>query len=110
MAPNPQVHSVAIIAVHGVADQPPLASARSIAGMLLRLRRRTGGPNCEPLQQYTSAKEASIRIPTSPVQVSRRPASESPAWGPDHEFMREQLIDYQSDCEPYETIDRKSVV
>ncbi|HEX7122421.1 MAG TPA: hypothetical protein VF178_08640, partial [Gemmatimonadaceae bacterium] len=104
MAPNPQVHSVAIIAVHGVADQPPLASARSIAGMLLRLRRRTGGPNCEPLQQYTSAKEASIGIPTSPVQVSRRPASESPAWGPDHEFMREQLIDYQSDCEPYETI------
>lgn len=104
MAPNPKVHSVAIIAVHGVADQPPRASARSIAGMLLRLRRRSGGAACDPLQQYTSAKEASIRIPTSPVELSRREASESPAWGPDHEFMREQLIDYQSDREPYETI------
>lgn len=104
MAPNPKVHSVAIIAVHGVADQPPLDSARSIAGMLLRLRRRTGGADRETMQQYTSAKETSIRIPTSPVEVSPRDASADPQWGPDHEFMREQLIDYQSDREPYETI------
>jgi hypothetical protein len=101
MAVNPKVHSVAIIAVHGVADQPRLSSARAIAGLLLRLRRRSAGAEHAPMAQYTSANEASIRVPTSRVEVSDSANSQ---WGPDHEFMREQLIDYESDRDPYETI------
>lgn len=123
--------SIAVVAVHGVADQPPRQSAGAVANLLLRLWR--GGASL-----YTSFREVPIRIPTRPVDVDR-PAEAEPAAKstfrmedrpgylqqhmnavrgrgpeaspaatvpdlPDHAFMRAQLAEYRPDHAPYETV------
>ena len=116
--------SIAVVAVHGVADQQPHESAGAIANLLLRVTR--GGTSA-----YTSFRELPLRIPTAPVEVSdeaalARPTTsvfrmeERPRYladpgaaeaaaaadqpGPDHLFMRAQLAGYEPDGLPYETI------
>jgi hypothetical protein len=123
--------AIAIVAVHGVADQPPRDSAGAVANLLLRLWR--GGASL-----YTSFREVPIRIPTKPAVVTdpaaaeqasastfrmedrpgylqahmqavrAQPAADGPAATvpdvPDHQFMRAQLAEYRSSRAPYETL------
>lgn len=126
--------SIAVVAVHGVADQRPGESARAIADLLTRY-----GP---PASRYGQFQETTLRIPTAPVVVSAPqeelgPTQESPhpysafdavfddrprhvrellrkakAKGeeavpppsPDHEFMRELLERYDSERIPNQTL------
>lgn len=66
-APRPDATSlaatrtVAVVAVHGVADQRPGSSVRSIADLLLRLR--DGGR-----EVYRGFRELALRIPLRPVE------------------------------------------
>jgi hypothetical protein len=87
--------TIAVVAVHGIGDQPPRSSARSIADLLLRLRIGSGENSL-----YTTFGERPIRVPVRPARVGDGPGP----YPHEHAFMREQLIDYQSTAEPYETI------
>ncbi len=70
-----QGRKVAVIAVHGISDQQPCESARSIADLLLTEVEQS---------QYTPFKERKIRIPVSPlkpqaeVHLDQIPPSELP--------------------------------
>ena len=129
--PPPPRPTIAIVAVHGVADQPPRDSAGAVANLLLRLWR--GGASL-----YTSFREVPIRIPTKPAVVSNPAEAEQASRStfrmedrpgylqqhmqaaradatmaeaaatvpdvPDHQFMRAQLAEYRSAQAPYETV------
>src|SRR5437660_11229521 len=57
---------VAVVAVHGIGDHEPGASAKSIAELLLRLRQgRDDGEN-----RFTSFKRFDVTIPVAPAFVS----------------------------------------
>jgi len=106
---------VAVVVVHGVADQQPSESARQIANLLTDL--------C-PIGTYSTFQEEKIRIPLEPVEVPaaepirRSPFEERnldailrhrgkpPDVDPDHGFMRDQLRGYQSEDQPriFETV------
>ncbi len=97
---------VAVVVVHGVADQQPSDSARQIANLLTDL--------C-PLGTYSTFQEEKIRIPVEPVKVGGdavdhrslfeernadailRHRGKPPAATPDQGFMRDQLRDYDPD-------------
>jgi hypothetical protein len=88
-----QLSTVAVVVVHGIGDQRSKSSARSVADLLLRLRANQNS-------QYTTFSEKQIRVPVRPAHVG-------PAGGSDtieHRFMRDQLEEYASSGEPYETI------
>lgn len=53
--------TIAVVAVHGVADQPPSESARQIASLLTDL--------C-PLGTYSTFVEEGIRVPVEPLRVT----------------------------------------
>ena len=118
--------SIAVVAVHGVADQRPHESAGAVANLLLRITR--GGAAA-----YTSFRELPLRVPTAPVTVRDEEAGAKPERGmfrmeerpaylqqrmeaaqsrdapepplpADHEFMRSLLAKYRTESEPYETI------
>ena len=98
---------VAVVVVHGVADQQPSESARQIANLLTDL--------C-PLGTYSTFQEEKIRVPVEPVKVSgetvdrRSPFEERnddailrhrgtpPAATPDQGFMHDQLRHYDPDA------------
>ncbi|MGA8807968.1 MAG: hypothetical protein WB973_08825 [Thermoanaerobaculia bacterium] len=105
---------VAVVVVHGVADQQPSDSARQIANLLTDL--------C-PHGTYSTFQEEKIRIPVEKVKVGgptvghRAPFEErnddailrhrgSNAVGPDpeHGFMRDQLRDYANGPKIFETV------
>ena len=88
-----QLPAIAVIAVHGIGDQRPRSSARAIADLLLRLR---GSDN----SRYTAFSEKPIRVPVRPARVSETSASSDI----EHQFMREQLEQYESSGEPYDTV------
>ena len=117
----PEPH-VAVIAVHGVADQVPSESARQIAALL---QQHT------PVAHYDAFEEKHLRISTEPVlhrEAEARtadtasPLDESSRYvqsrldgstkidsttgiqSPDHQFMRAQIAEYESPREPYETL------
>jgi hypothetical protein len=96
--------TIAVVAVHGVADQKPGESARAIARMLLGVRRGLQA-------HFTSFRELGLSLPNRRVEVAP-PSSESgkrsdmrPRFiqasqgtvvdNPDYHFMQEQLSDYQ---------------
>ncbi|MEA2328386.1 MAG: hypothetical protein QOE68_3345, partial [Thermoanaerobaculia bacterium] len=109
---------VAVVVVHGVADQQPSESARQIADLLTDL--------C-PLGKYTTFEEAKIRIPVEPVIKLKKDADgnaiiepkvhkppfeernddallrhrgETPLVDdPEHGFMFDQLRGYDPDAE-----------
>lgn len=62
--PPPAPERLAIVAVHGIADQAPGETARAIADMLLRLDGDGTGT-------YSPCLESGLRIPVSPVVVNR---------------------------------------
>lgn len=77
--------SIAVVAVHGVADQQPRESAGAIANLLLGIWR--GGKSV-----YTSFREVPVRIPTRPVQV--RETRGEPAGQPTGTFGMEERAHY----------------
>ncbi len=64
---------VAVIAVHGVADQAPFTSARAITDLLI-------GP--DPAQDYFGFQEERIRLGLRRVEVAHRVDTESAERGP----------------------------
>jgi hypothetical protein len=104
---------VAVVVVHGVADQQPSDSARQIANLLTDL--------C-PLGTYSTFQEEKIRIPVEPVKAGgetvghRAPFEERnadailrhrgspPAATPEQGFMRDQLRDYADGPRVFETV------
>jgi hypothetical protein len=70
--PNPPPERLAIVAVHGIADQKPGETARAIADMLLRL-------DGEGTGTYSPCVETGLRIPVSPVVVNNPDASHQPS-------------------------------
>src|SRR5688572_10080389 len=87
---------VAIIAVHGVADQQPRASERRIANLLQNLDQ--GG---EPL--YDPFIEREIRLSVRPFRI---PNPSSPWKRPDLELARDALKGYEGEpaSEVFETV------
>jgi hypothetical protein len=101
---------VAVVVVHGVADQQPSDSARQIANLLTDL--------C-PLGTYSTFQEERIRVPVHPVATfgataeHRSPFEErnhdailrhrgtSPHVRPDQGFMGDQLRDYDPPDGPH---------
>jgi hypothetical protein len=104
---------VAVVVVHGVADQQPSDSARQIANLLTDL--------C-PLGTYSTFQEEKIRIPVEPVKAGgetaghRSPFEERnadailrhrgtpPDATPEQGFMRDQLRDYADGPKIFETV------
>jgi hypothetical protein len=105
---------VAVVVVHGVADQQPSESARQIANLLTDL--------C-PHGTYTTFEEAKIRIPVEPVIVGgptvndrapfeernddailRHRGSKAVDPNPEHGFMRDQLRHYANGPKIFETV------
>jgi hypothetical protein len=76
--------SIAIVAVHRVADQQPHESAGAIANLLLRIRRKGASA-------YTSFRELPLRIPTAPVRLRE---GEGPAEAPRPGFSMEERPAY----------------
>lgn len=68
---TPPPERLAIVAVHGVADQAPGETARAIADMLLRLDGDGTGT-------YAPCVETGLRIPVAPVVVNNPDASHQP--------------------------------
>src|SRR6218665_3546005 len=71
---SPSLDRVAVIAVHGVADQPPAETVRALADMLLRVDSDAAG-------HYTPFLETGLRIPVAPVVVNRPEVSHSTYFG-----------------------------
>jgi hypothetical protein len=124
-SPTNQGKKVAVIAVHGISDQQPFDSARSIADLLLTEVEQS---------QYTLFKERKIRIPVAPLkpqaklpwgketlEASKRFLPDErgeymhllmtkpidpdhPTAKPDYLFMRDQVSDYEGKQSVYETI------
>lgn len=67
--PNQGKPKIAVIAVHGVADQPAHDSARVIASLLLNHNQNP--PNDQKVQ-YTPFYESTMRIAVRPVKVSEK--------------------------------------
>ena len=123
---NERAH-IAVVAVHGIGEHEPNASAKSIADLLLRLRHdETNGTE----NRYTSFRRSELAIPVRRAftQPEREP-EEKRTWrnsfrerseeleamtdeftandrtgGADHLFMRAQLKEYRSSGQPYETV------
>lgn len=99
---------IALIAVHGVADQAPNESARQIAELLLRQRYEDGA------ETYTSFREYPLRIPVDPplhVCGDNCQVGEPEATGitrsqaePDLDFTHRLLHRYESRRTPYDTV------
>jgi hypothetical protein len=66
MGENQGKPKIAVIAVHGVADQPPHNSARAIASLLLNHNQS------EKQVQYTPFYESTLRMGVRPVDVSQK--------------------------------------
>ena len=72
-APSQRQPKIAVIAVHGVADQSPHDSARAIANLLLNPKQT------DKQIQYTPFEESTLRIGVRPVIVSQNPPKLEPA-------------------------------
>lgn len=87
---------IAVVAIHGVADQPPFESARQVANLLLG-QRYDGGEAA-----YSSFREFPVRLPVDrAIHASERAPSEAPL---DVIFTNELLADYRSDRTAYDTV------
>lgn len=105
---------IAVVVVHGVANQQPSQSAREIANLLTDL--------CPP-GRYTTFQEEKIRIRLEPVEAGGEPVrrslfeernddalqrhrGEPVNVDPEHGFMRDQLRDYDVKDRPrvFETV------
>lgn len=101
---------IAVIAVHGVADQAPNESARQIAELLLRRR------YADDVAMYSSFREHHIRIPVdpplpAPSAPDRKPVADHDAprlegsdSSLDIEFTHRLLHQYESKRTPYDTV------
>jgi hypothetical protein len=85
---------IAVIAVHGVADQPPGASADAVAKLLLNVRGPAGSPD---VPRYPSFRETTVRIPARPPTLSAGYPAPGQAAESDHYYMRKLLRDYRPD-------------
>jgi hypothetical protein len=85
---------IAVIAVHGVADQPPGASADAIAKLLLNVRGPAGTPD---VPRYPSFRESAVRIPARPPTLSECYPAPGQTGESDHYYMRKLLRDYRPD-------------
>jgi hypothetical protein len=106
---------IAVIAVHGVADQPPNDSARAIASLLLNHNQSN---QSQTQVQYTPFYESTLRIAVRPVEVSPEPAKLEPVHEESlttiedtldinaHNFIWEQVHQYKGKGvkSTYETI------
>ena len=72
-APSQRQPKIAVIAVHGVADQSAHDSARAIANLLLNPKQT------DKQIQYTPFEESTLRIGVRPVIVSQNPPKLEPA-------------------------------
>jgi hypothetical protein len=81
----PDQERIAVVAVHGVADQQPGESARRVADLLLDLGRHSP-------ELYADATEQHLRISVAPAPGLDGPA---PAGAADVEFMRDALAGYE---------------
>ena len=95
MERNRQIPAVAVVAVHGVGDHEPGASAHAIADLLLRQRHPDGSA------RYTSFGEEKVRLPVRPADLG---ASPTRPLVPEYEFMHGQLERYPGSRTPYDTI------
>jgi hypothetical protein len=107
--------AVAVIAIHGVADQLPDSSAEAIASLLLQ----EGDP-----RRYTATREVRLQIPTRPAvrstpdggaqsstffdderaQTAAALEVPTPTEAPDHQLMLSQLRQYEGSGRPYRTV------
>jgi hypothetical protein len=106
MGENQGKPKIAVIAVHGVADQPPHDSARAIASLLLNHNQS------EKQVQYTPFYESTLRMGVRPVNVSqksprleRSPQQNSPVApihnypeSPDSQSSHEEYLTKIEDC------------
>ena len=95
MERNRQLPAIAIVAVHGVGDHEPGASAHAVADLLLRQRHPDGSA------RYTSFGEEKVRLPVRPADLGTSPTR---PLVPEYEFMHGQLERYPGSREPYDTI------
>ncbi len=95
MQRNRQLPTIALVAVHGVGDHLPGASAHAVADLLLRQRHPDGSP------RYTSFGEEKVRLPVRPAAMLTAPTL---PLVPEHALMHGQLDRYESTGEPYDTI------
>jgi hypothetical protein len=113
--PNQGKAKIAVIAVHGVADQPAHDSARAIASLLLNDNQSK--PSDKQVQ-YTPFYESTLRIAVRPVNVSQEPPKLEPVHEESlttiedtldmnaHKFIWEQVHQYKGKGvkSTYETI------
>lgn len=98
---------IAVIAVHGVADQQPRETANTVANLLLHM-----GPDDAP-PRYSNFKTHELRIPHRPVRlVQPAPAlSGDESENCQHQFLRGQLEQYREPdpAATYDTIRNEGV-
>jgi hypothetical protein len=103
---SPRRKRIAVIAVHGVADQRPEDTANTAANLLLHMDPQGSG-------RYHGFKTHRLRIAHRPVRVQQDGprVDGDPSEQCQHQFLRGQLIDYK-DVDPdetYETIRNEAV-
>ncbi len=86
---------IAVISVHGVADQKPHETARAIADVLSRVEGRHGG-------RYQAFQENHVRVPVRRVARSR---GETFAEIPDGQPVRPSLFDVRQAVEVQHLVD-----
>jgi hypothetical protein len=104
---NSQAKKIAVIVVHGVSDQQPHDSARSIANILLQTK-----PEEKP--QYSAWEEQSLRIPVLPMPKSTLPTNESDistkwfSWLDERGKRIRSLLDSKQDENNNKTLDDRA--
>src|SRR5688500_17862555 len=69
---------IAVIAIHGVADQQPGDSAADVVGLLLSAS-ETNNDTGQGTALYSGFKECTVHIPLSPVRIDDKAAAQSSA-------------------------------
>ena len=82
---NDAPRRVAVIAVHGVANQEPTASGQAVAGILVDLARRHPGSG---VPHYSAFTAADVEIPLFPARVGHLPQAESADSGDEPRGIR----------------------
>lgn len=85
---------VAVVAVHGIGQQQPRESVRAIAGLLLQLKYPGGAP------RFAAFHETPLQVPVRPLALA---PDDGKPLEQEHQFMRDQLAQYQPASGPYDT-------
>ncbi len=92
---EPKAKKVAVIAVHGISDQKPFASAREIANLLIN-----PNPDKKYESRFSNFKERFVRFLVKPLSLNGVATDQDQA---DLKFTKKQLEDYEK-TSLYQTI------